>query len=337
MTNHCLKSLNVCNNNLDTIAAFTLCVGIMENKSLESVILDGNPIGIKGCTAMMMIPLVHGGRVSLSAKQCNISFDDPDWFNFDRLPGRYILQLSNPFERAISLMLLRMVAFHRSCVFTHVEYDSTGTAFNSKPQVVKGNKKCITKKLNLISSYYNIEHLLNDHQRAVATKMRQLIVSATDAVQASKLFEDVDLNKNGSLDKIELGKLISSMGIDFTDFKLRQTMATFDFDGSGSMEVDEFIAFLESSRTEWENHVSDLTMLPIIIVNEATESSINNTYYVDDSNRFIPPNTGALLMDITNERIFKDVFRTLASCDKVYTDKVAEATPDPELMKQVCL
>ena len=158
MTNHCLKSLNVCNNNLDTIAAFTLCVGIMENKSLESVILDGNPIGIKGCTAMMMIPLVHGGRVSLSAKQCNISFDDPEcWFNFDRLPGRYILQLSNPFERAISLMLLRMVAFHRSCVFTHVEYDSTGTAFNSKPQVVKGNKKCITKKLNLISSYYNID------------------------------------------------------------------------------------------------------------------------------------------------------------------------------------
>ena len=52
--NRSLKVLNVSNNSIDSIGCLTLCCGILENESLEKVILDGNPIGKEGANALMV-------------------------------------------------------------------------------------------------------------------------------------------------------------------------------------------------------------------------------------------------------------------------------------------
>jgi hypothetical protein len=37
---------------------------------------DGNPIAEQGAKALMMIPLIIGSRINISAKGCNVSFSD---------------------------------------------------------------------------------------------------------------------------------------------------------------------------------------------------------------------------------------------------------------------
>ena len=44
----------------------------MENTSLKKVCLDGNPIGLQGAKAVMVIPVAVGDRVHVSCKECNV-------------------------------------------------------------------------------------------------------------------------------------------------------------------------------------------------------------------------------------------------------------------------
>ena len=43
---HCrLETLILTSNNIDSVACFTICAGVIENRGLKKVVLDGNPIG----------------------------------------------------------------------------------------------------------------------------------------------------------------------------------------------------------------------------------------------------------------------------------------------------
>jgi len=241
--NKTLKYLSVSNNNLDSVATFTICAGIMENSALEEVVLDSNPIGEKGATALMMIPLIHFGRVKLSAKQCNLTIKDANcWFNFNKLPGKYLLKMGQPYDRAVALVLLRLVAFHHSCVFQKVEYDSTGlfldasslnghvngASSHGKPAVSAGGGAGAgagrhTKEIPLAARYHNREHLFDDSQRRILTKMTRMIDGSADAIHAMKLFKEVDVDGSNGIDQHELELLMTSLGIHLSDYRLRET------------------------------------------------------------------------------------------------------------------
>jgi hypothetical protein len=45
LKNSTLETLILQNNGLESIACFTICAGIIENRGLKRVAMDGNPIG----------------------------------------------------------------------------------------------------------------------------------------------------------------------------------------------------------------------------------------------------------------------------------------------------
>ena len=104
--NTSLNTLIISNNNIDAVACFTICTGVIHNKHLKKVIFDGNPIAEQGARALMLVPMHVGGRVELSAKKCNITMKDPAcWFDFDKPCRDYNLDMEDGFERAVAMIL----------------------------------------------------------------------------------------------------------------------------------------------------------------------------------------------------------------------------------------
>lgn len=69
--------------------------------------------GDQGVRAVMLVPLLAGNRVKVSATGCNISIKDANcWFNFDKLVQDYTLDLTDGFSRAVAIILLHLIAGH---------------------------------------------------------------------------------------------------------------------------------------------------------------------------------------------------------------------------------
>lgn len=63
--------------------------------------------------AVMLVPLLAGNRVKISAARCNISIKDANcWFNFDKLARSYELDMTDGFSRAVAIVLLYLIAGH---------------------------------------------------------------------------------------------------------------------------------------------------------------------------------------------------------------------------------
>lgn len=73
-----LKHLNIANNGIDGIGAFTLFVGVRENNSLLSLNMDGNPVGDLGGRMLVELAVHVGHRMQLSAKNCDFQIKTSD-------------------------------------------------------------------------------------------------------------------------------------------------------------------------------------------------------------------------------------------------------------------
>lgn len=368
LRNNTLRTLLVGNNNFDAVAAFTICAGIIENKTLKLVSLDGNPIGERGASALMMIPLVCAGRVKVTAHQCNVTIrDQACWFNFDRLCGKYVLKMDDPYEKAIAIILMHLVAYHSSLVFTKVEYDPSGKILNAAGLLKKtaemahwtnsmgdgahvrtssdphahhmaGSNKIKTLELGYVQM--NREETLDKLQLEVVAQMKNMIAASGDITLALKLFKEVDLDDSGGIDMHELDTLMRSMGIKLTDSRLRETMANYDPDGSGAIEIADFLKFLRKIHNELESHLLDIQRIPVIATRTDPSDDtwpfgipVIDPRRTDNKwERFVPPDVGSLAIEVSDGFVTKDVFRTLAGCDRVYITEAAKATPDPEAM-----
>lgn len=65
--------------------------------------------------ALMLVPMIAGNRVKVSAARCNISIRDARcWFDFEKLIRDYDLNMTDGYHRAIAIILLHLVAGHHS-------------------------------------------------------------------------------------------------------------------------------------------------------------------------------------------------------------------------------
>jgi hypothetical protein len=65
--------------------------------------------------ALMLVPILAGHRVSISAAKCNITIKDPKcWFKLDNLINTYKLNMADGYERAVALILLYVIAGHQT-------------------------------------------------------------------------------------------------------------------------------------------------------------------------------------------------------------------------------
>jgi Ran GTPase-activating protein (RanGAP) involved in mRNA processing and transport len=109
--NNKLKHLNLASNNIDSTATITLAIGMRENRSLREVILNGNPIGEQGARALMKIVVQEGQRLSIQTQDCDITAkSSSSKLKIENPIGDYILNLSEPYERAIAFELFDIIA-----------------------------------------------------------------------------------------------------------------------------------------------------------------------------------------------------------------------------------
>jgi hypothetical protein len=67
----------------------------------------------------MAVPMAVGDRVEITSSGCNIDIKDPNtWFDFSSPCGVYNLNLSCPYDRAVSFALLRLTAGHQRMTLT---------------------------------------------------------------------------------------------------------------------------------------------------------------------------------------------------------------------------
>ena len=155
LDNRSLRTLLLAHNGIDSTACFTICAGILENLALRHVCLDGNPIGERGAKALMLVPVVAGSRVRVTANNCNISLKDSKCFFDPGEPcGTYALHLDRPFERAIVFKMLEIVASHNAYVFRRFAYEEApGTSSNKAKKKAKQPKPVDLQLIQVVGDF----------------------------------------------------------------------------------------------------------------------------------------------------------------------------------------
>ena len=144
-----------------------------------------------------------GFRIDVSAASCNLGIKDPkNWFSTSSICSTFHLTLSDPFHRAVAILIMHIVACHRSykignCIWMH-EVDG----------------KTVTEKLDLV------EKVVVDFasKRLSASQLKQIEVlrkvkeAAENTQMALDLFNEVDEDGSGLIDEDELGQMMKNLG-----------------------------------------------------------------------------------------------------------------------------
>ncbi len=307
--NNTLTYLNIGSNNLTAIPCFTICSAVLENRSLKNIYFDGNPIGEEGAKAVMMIPMHIGTRTIVSAKDCNITMKDPKfWFDFDKPIREYNLNMSDGYERAISLLLLNIVVSHPTYEFEIFEY------------MERPNAKPVKIELVPTLSYEKMD-FFTAAQRKTYESLLKIEAASSDIKEAVRLFQETDEDGSGELDKDEIENLLKKMGLDITQERLDEIFYLYDVDGGGTVELAEFLTFLRTQAAEAKARAHDLASSPIFVPKDH-----------NNSRKYKPPLSGFLRMKVIDAFAQKLIFRTMSSADKDCIKHVASNVKESALM-----
>ncbi|OQS04567.1 hypothetical protein THRCLA_03203 [Thraustotheca clavata] len=217
--NNCLQVLDLSYNNIPCEAAFVIAQALKVNDTITTIILDGNPLGKIGGQSLLHAVAGSSNRgLTISMTGCNFDLFDPNTFNPDEATGNYDLNMDIPYERSIMLELMR-------CAET-----KTGCKFISIAHVVDKVSRPIT-----------IETLR--HRNSLSR--RGTLLRRTMTKESLKaLFHELDKDKSGSIDAKELEDGMASMGIVTEPGEAVRLVARFDVDGSGTVELNEFVELM---------------------------------------------------------------------------------------------
>ena len=84
-------------------------------------------------------------------------------------------------------------------------------------------------------------------------------ILAGDIAKFSAAFARMDMDSSGSIDVKELGTLMAFLGQDLDEDKLREMIVEIDTDGSGEIELGEFLTMMDTVSAEnnvWRDLIS---------------------------------------------------------------------------------
>jgi len=327
LTNRTLRDLNIANNSLNFSACFAICVGVEENLSMQQLILDGNPVGEGGGQVLMQIPLCSTTKVKLSATRCNFSVrDENSKFDIRSPDGHYELDMSSHYERAIVIKLMRLVASHTSNVFIRFAYVSKDRMNYAASRLGNTATSTIAKKLTsrtigfggedkaLIPSYAKEIELvqvnrvltasqLDKNEQKTLESLHGIERAAMDVNLCREMFMKCDKDGDGSLNSFELDALLSNVGIKLEPEVLQQAIGVYDIDGTGELDVNEFLDFLKGQREEARARIRSLTEFPVMVLKS------------DPDQPYVPPTSGTLFVQVGDSYNDKGGAKTVSSVD----------------------
>ncbi len=127
--------------------------------------------------------------------------DPKNWFDTTSLVRKFELDLSEPFQRAISILLLYLIPSHQTYIAPFSEYFDPA------------NKQWIDLKLkeNIDKEYFS-KRLVDLEQQQLIIRLKRVLAATRDIAKAKELFEEMDEDGSGELDEHEFGKLMESIG-----------------------------------------------------------------------------------------------------------------------------
>ena len=139
--------------------------------------------------------------MKLSAAACNIGIKDPRcWFDSTQLLRKFELRLDEPFDRAIALFLMCLLAAHQTYFIAQSEWydDETKTWVN------------LGLAEHVIVDFENTR--LDAEQLSIIESLRVVKSAASNITKALELFKEIDQDGSGQLDKDEFTHLMECMG-----------------------------------------------------------------------------------------------------------------------------
>ena len=309
LDNRSLRKLLLDNNNIDGIGCFVICTAVQENLSLRYLSMSGNPVGEAGAKALIMVPAAVGSRIELVAKGCNFDIRNPDfWFDVDNPSGQYKLDLTDPFERSIAFKLLQIVANHHTLVFAKSSYEVCSPSGKGKPTI---------QPLNLVQAMVKekLEYLDNE-QREVLNNLFKLKEASKDPERVKALFYLYDSDKSGEIDASELLKMCRAMGMKVNEKNIIEIMSAFDMDGSGTIELPEFMTIIKNQYKDAVARIQELMETPAMVLPESKHV------------RYIPPKVGILHFDVRDSFEKKKMYKVLTQSNEAHMTHLAKSTGD---------
>lgn len=298
LDNKTLRSLQVSTNGLDATACLTISASAMENRSLRRLVLDGNPLHDQGAHGAMLVSVMGSNNLQISLENCNVGSRDKNCtMDFTNICGSYELILSDPYQRALAILLLRIVACHHTFLVGKCTYEERRGSHHHET-------------LQLVPCWLNdrsptAEAEAADESRLVLQSgLRRLLDACSDRTSARQFFEYVDTDNSGEIDRDEFGELLASIGIDLDNTRLDATFDQYDLDRGGTIGMTEFFVFLKREKPHAERRLRDLTHAPALCLGRSLGT------------RYVPPARGVLHLTIIDGFQRKEVYKTLTGVDR---------------------
>eukprot|EP01038_Epipyxis_sp_PR26KG_P006330 gene6330-8716_t len=312
LENKVLKTLIVSNNNFTSTSCLSICVGMTQNLAMKSVNINENPIGPIGAKTIMQISIEVGSRVNISAANCNtIATDSRCWYDPSQPCREYELNLDKPYDRAVAFHVLHVVATHSTFILVKSEYEAPGVAV--------GRGECLELVQIMMSDK---EQFFDEEQANILKGLRFLQKAAANEQLGTKLFYQADTDGSGKLDKEELKVVLDDIGFHIDEERLQDIMSVFDVDGTGEMDLHEFLSLLRSQNREAASRIKDMVEYPIMALKQVPDR------------KYIPPRKGILRFKVIDGFVTKENYRTVSTVDQKYAYQMAKGIGDMNIMTE---
>ena len=303
--NSSLQTLLLANNNIDSASCFIICTAIQQNYTLSRLGMDGNPIGVLGAKSLMHIPTTVGSRLALTAEKCNVLIrsEENNWFDEEDPCGSYDLDMKDTFSRAVAFKLLSIAAHHYSYAFKNCYYSDKKDPKEKDRTPIVLEQKLVNEKINY----------LTEKEKKVLENLQKIRDSSENTGLLRDLFVEYDMNRSGTLEHFELKILFEDLGMPLADKQLENAMRFIDVDCSGSIDLPEFISFIHSYREDVNNRIRDMT--EGVVMGLKHRDKAKRTKEDGESQKFIPPKSGILHMELFDTFIKKPKFNVITETD----------------------
>ena len=225
------------------------------------------------------MPLKTNDRVNLSAKNCNVLLQDQN-AKFDpvEISGEYILNLENPYERAIAIKLITIVANDSLLTFNSILYQDTSIK----------SSKLLPVELTSGTVIFPFERMSQRHKKMVQ-RYEKFKKNNWKASCSREIFNKYDSDQDGSLNHDEVAALLEFFEFDLKIVTVKSMMSKFDADNSGTIDYFEFMVILKSLVDDAKGRYIDLTETRIMCLKSVQDEA------------FLPPQKGILKMILSRD------------------------------------
>uniref|UniRef100_K3WJ75 EF-hand domain-containing protein n=1 Tax=Globisporangium ultimum (strain ATCC 200006 / CBS 805.95 / DAOM BR144) TaxID=431595 RepID=K3WJ75_GLOUD len=243
LSNTFLEKLNLSNNNIPAHGALAIASAIKLNQRLTYVNMDGNPLGQTGGRGLLhAVAACTERQLQVSMEGCNFDLTDADAFDPAESTGTYDLNMEIPYERAVALELLRVANTKQGCKFLSIVHTSAATKQKRNIKVelreAEGSEahRRLLKTAGILTNPQMSERKIKEYK--------------LDRPSLVTLFYELDQDDSGFIDDNELKRGMRKIGLAFRDEDIPRYIAQYDLDGTGTMELDEFVELMSSFNLE---------------------------------------------------------------------------------------